>query len=444
MRIPSFSKSEPELPHIVVIGGGAGGLELVSRLSRSLGRKRLANITLVDLSLSHIWKPSLHEFAAGTKGNDNEISFLEHANRNGYQFRLGRLVGIDLDKKLVRLGSVLDANQQQLAPDRELPFDYLVLAIGSHSNDFGCEGVKERCWFLDTPDQARRLQGELLNLCLRFETGVYGDEKSDLSVCIVGGGATGVELAAELREATEQLGLHGIDKLRNPHSFNITLVEAGDRLLAALPENIAEKVERRLGELEIKVRTSARVKRVEPHAVVLHDDTKIPSEMTIWAAGIKAPEVLTSIRDLALGSLGRVQTRPTLQVKGHEQVFAIGDCAEVQWLSSDKPLPPRAQVASQQAVFLEKQMKSAIAGRELEEFEFIDKGSLVSISDHSAIGAIMGKAFGSFTIEGWLARLSYKFLHFSHERAVQGASRSVLRWLLSSAMKRVRPQLKLH
>jgi len=351
------AKSSSDAPRIVVIGGGAGGLELVSRLSKSLGRKGLANITLVDRSLSHMWKPSLHEFAAGTKGNDNEISFLEHANRNGYQFRLGRLLGIDMTNNLVRLGSVVDANDQQLAPDRDLPFDYLVFAIGSRSNDFGCEGVSDQCWVLDTPDQARRLQSELLNLCLRFETGVFGDDKSDLSVCIVGGGATGVELAAELREATEQLGLHGIDKLRKPQSFNITLIEAGERLLAALPANIAEKVEARLEELEINVRTSARVKRVQSHAVVLEDDTEIKSEMTIWAAGIKAPEILSLIPELELGSLGRVETRSSLQVKGHYHVFAMGDCAEVQWKTEGKPLPPRAQVASQQAAFLERQLK---------------------------------------------------------------------------------------
>lgn len=437
-------QSDGEVPRIVVVGGGAGGLELVSRLSKSLGRKNLAKITLVDRSLSHMWKPSLHEFAAGAEGTDNEISFLEHANRREYQFRLGRLHNIDLENKVVMLGSVHDSNDLQLPPNRQIPFDFLVLAIGSRSNDFGCKGVSEHCWFLDTPDQAKRLQTEILNTCLRFETGVYDDDKADLSVCIVGGGATGVELAAELREASEKLGLHGIDKLKQPHSFKISLLEAGPRLLSALPEAISEKVRARLKDLDVHVRTAARVAEVTKNEVVLADGTRITADITIWSAGIKAPDLLRSIHDLSLGSLGRISCQPTLQVDGKDNVFALGDCAEVPWVQRAQALPPRAQVASQQALFLSRQLRRAIKGAPLSEFEFVDRGSLVSISDRSAVGAFMGKAFGTFTVEGWLARFSYKFLHFTHERTVQGTRRSILRSLLSSAMKRVRPQLKLH
>lgn len=444
MKRASKLSTDKSSPRIVVVGGGAGGLELVSLLSRSLGRTEKASITLVDQSLSHMWKPALHEYAAGTKGTDNEISFLEHANRCGYQFRLGRLAGIDFERQVVSLGSVLDSNEQEIAPNRNLPFDFLVIAMGSRSNDFGCKGVAENCWFLDTPDQAKRLQSELLNLCLRFETGVYGDQKSKLNVCIVGGGATGVELAAELREATEQLGLHGLDKLKLPQSFNITLLEAGPRLLAALPEKISQKVKLRLQELKISVHTSARVAEVTESDVIMENGEKMPSEITIWAAGIKAPEVLKSIPNLSIGSLGRIKCQPTLQIKGYDDVFAMGDCAEVVWPKTGHALPPRAQVASQQAHFLAGQFRRAEDNTPLAKFDFVDRGSLVSISDRSAVGAFMGKAFGTFTVEGWLARVSYKFLHFAHERSVQGTKRSILRWFLSSAMKRVRPQLKLH
>ncbi len=444
MRKAPQSTQPTELPRIVVIGGGAGGLELASRLSRSLGRKKLANITLVDRSLSHMWKPSLHEYAAGTKGTDSEISFLEHANRHGYQFRLGRLQNIDFDNRVVMLGSVHDSNDLQLSPNRQIPFDYLVLAIGSRSNDFGCKGVSEHCWFLDTPDQAKRLQTELLNTCLRFETGVYDDNKAELNVCIVGGGATGVELAAELREASEQLGLHGIDKLKQPRSFRISLLEAGPRLLAALPEDISEKVQTRLQDLDIQVHTIARVAEVGADEVVLEDGKRIAADMTIWSAGIKAPEILKSIAGLPLGSLGRISCERTLQVIDKNSVFAMGDCADVPWIEIGQALPPRAQVASQQAHFMCKQLSDAVKGAGISEFVYVDRGSLVSISDRSAVGALMGKAFGTFTVEGWLARLSYRYLHFVHERTVQGARRSILRWLLSSAMKRVRPQLKLH
>lgn len=432
-------------PRIVVIGGGAGGLQLVTRLARRLGRRGCAEITLVDETLSHIWKPSLHEYAAGTLGADAEISFLEHANRNGYQFRLGRFSGIDTSAKLVHLDPVVDENSTALAPQRELQYDFLVIAIGSRSNDFGTKGVAENCWFLDNPSQARNLQTELLNLCLRLETGVFGDKKRDLNVCIVGGGATGVELAAEMREATEQLGFHGIDKLRAPHSFNITLVEANSRLLSALPEGIADKVASRLAELEISVRTNARVGQVTPESVTLLDGTELASELTVWAAGIKAPSVFEGFTGFEKGSLGRLKVHGTLQLYGHDNVFAIGDCAECPWPGKDgSSLPPRAQVAAQQAKFMGDQLLRILDGKRPANFSYTDRGSLVSVANTTAVGAFMDKAFGTFTIEGWFARLSYRYLHLDHEAAVQGKFRAFLRLIITRALKRVRPQLKLH
>lgn len=427
-----------------MVGGGAGGLQLVSKLAKTLARQGKAEIVLVDEVLSHVWKPSLHEYAAGTKGGDVEISFLEHANRNGYSFRLGRFAGVDFATKAVRLDPVVDAENALIAPAQRIKYDYLVLAIGSRSNDFGCKGVAENCWFLDTPAQARRLQSELLNLCLRFETGVFGDEKRDLNVCIVGGGATGVELSAELREATEQLGFHGIDRLRVPHSFNITLLEAGPRLLAALPEEIAQKVSQKLDKIDINVRTGAMVAQVLENAVHLSDGTELASEMTIWAAGIKAPEVLSDPSVYPCASLGRLKVDQTLLVEGKDDVFAFGDCAECDWPQMDTVLPPRAQVAAQQAQFLSTQLTRAIEGEPLFSFRYVDRGSLVSIANSSAVGAFMGKAFGTFTIEGWFARMSYRYLHFAHEAAVQGWFRAALKLAVAKAMKRIRPQLKLH
>jgi NADH dehydrogenase len=438
------TQADTNAPRIVVVGGGAGGLQLVTRLARTLGKKGAASITLVDEALSHVWKPSLHEYAAGTKGSDAEVSFLEHANRNGYNFRLGRFAGVDSAAQTVKLAPILDAERSIIAPAREIPYDYLVIAIGSRSNDFGCKGVAENCWFLDTPAQSRRLQSELLGLCLRLETGVFGDDKSDLNVCIVGGGATGVELAAELREATEQLGLHGIDKLRSPHSFNITLIEAGPRLLAALPEEIAEKVSRKLSGIDVSVRVSARVREVSKSEVLLEDGTVFPSEMTIWAAGIKAPDALRNLDSVEHGSLGRLKVDQTLLLSGRTNIFAFGDCAECHWPEMDMALPPRAQVAAQQASFLASQLRRIVENRQLEEFKYVDRGSLVSIANSSAVGAFMGKAFGTFTVEGWFARMSYRYLHFAHESAVQGLFRAGLRMVLSKAMTRIRPRLKLH
>ena len=432
------------VPKIVIVGGGAGGLHLATGLSRSLSRKARAEITLVDETLSHMWKPSLHEFAAGTKGTDEETSFLEHANRTGYQFRLGRFAGVNSTEKRIILEPVNDALDVPLAPRREIPYDYLVIAIGSRSNDFGCKGVKENCWFLDTPAQAKRLQSELLNSCLRLETGALGDDTTKLNVCIIGGGATGVELAAELREATEQLSLHGIDKLQQPNSFKITVIEAGPRLLAALPEELSEKVASKLEQLDIAVRASSRVSEVTKDAVILDTDEKIAADMVIWAAGIKAPEILKSMEDIELASLGRIKVHPSLQLDGHPDIYAMGDCAECDWVGTKEKLPPRAQVAAQQAEFLQKQFGRALEGKPLKDFHYIDRGSLVAVSSASAVGAFMGKVFGTFTMEGWIARWGYRYLHFDHEASIQGSFRAFMRIILKKAMKRIRPQLKLH
>lgn len=432
------------VPKIVIVGGGAAGLNLATRLSRTLGRKDLADITLVDENLTHIWKPSLHEFAAGTKGSDEEVSFLEHSNRHDYTFRLGRLNSIDRDRKTILLDPVRDHTQTAIAPERVIEYDYLVLAIGSRSNDFGCTGVSEHCLFLDTPRQAKKLQARLLNLCLQLETGVLGEDVSKLNICVIGGGATGVELAAELREAMEQFARHGIYKLRTPNSVKITLVEASDRLVAALPENISARVAHKLRSIGIELKLSAMVERATDEGVYLRGGEFIASELTVWAAGIKAPDLLGKVADFEIGSLGRIATRQTLQSSVDDTVFVIGDCADCDWPERGTSLPPRAQVAAQQAEFMQAQLLRAIKSQELKHFKYVDRGSLVAISNRSAVGALMGKSLGTMTIDGWLARRTYRYLHYVHEAAVQGSPRALLRTILSQAMKRVRPQFKLH
>ncbi|WP_162933490.1 NAD(P)/FAD-dependent oxidoreductase [Sulfitobacter mediterraneus] len=435
---------ETQIPRIVVVGGGAGGLNLVTRLSRSLGRKGRADITLVDENLSHIWKPSLHEFAAGTKGPEEEISFLEHSNRNGYKFRLGRFAGVDYQERWVMLDPVLSDEDVELSPARAVPYDILVLAIGSRSNDFGTLGVSEHCLFLDTPTEAKRLQSEILNLCLRMETGALKVDNNAIRLAIVGGGATGVELAAELREATEQLGRNGIDKLRIPDSVGITVIEGSERLVGALPESISEKVFHELETLNVDVLLGTRVTKVAEKTLKLGNGDLLDAEIIVWAAGIQSNKALASAVDLEVGSLGRLLVGPTLQTTHEDRIFAMGDAADCYWPEQECSLPPRAQVASQQAAFLEAQIKRMISGRALTEFTYTDHGSLVALSSSSAIGSLMGRALGTMTLKGWLARRAYKYLHYQHEASVQGHFRAMVRTLLSMAMRRVRPRLKLH
>lgn len=432
------------IPRIVVVGGGAGGLNLVTRLSRSLGRNKQADITLVDENLSHIWKPSLHEFAAGTKGPEEEVSFLEHSNRNGYTFRLGRFAGIDNRECRVLLDPVVNIDNVELSPERAVPYDILVLAIGSRSNDFGTPGATEHCLFLDTPAEAKRLQSEILNLCLRLETGALEAKDGSVRIAIVGGGATGVELAAELREATEQLGRNGIDKLRIPKFVSITVIEGTDRLVGALPEDISTNVLSELSSHDIDVRLSTRVTSVSDKQIKLGCGGSIDAEIVVWAAGIRGNEALAKTQGLEVGSLGRLKVKSTLQSTNDSKIYVMGDAADCLWDEKACPLPPRAQVAAQQANFLERQIRRVLTDQALQAFKYTDRGSLVALSSSSAIGSLMGKALGTLTIKGWLARRAYKYLHYQHEAAIQGHFRASLHRVLALAMRRVRPRLKLH
>lgn len=435
---------QTEIPKVVVVGGGAGGLNLVTRLNRSLGRKQRADITLIDENLTHIWKPSLHEFAAGTKGPEEEVSFLEHSNRNGYNFRLGRFAGVDYQERSVKLDPVKSSDDVELSPARAIPYDILVLALGSRSNDFGTPGVTEHCLFLDTPTEAKRLQSEILNLCLRLETGALEAEDVSVRIAIVGGGATGVELAAELREATEQLGRSGIDKLRIPESVGIHVIEGADRLVAALPEHISARVLNELKSLNVDVRLGAKVSGVRSKMLLLGDDGMLEAEIIVWAAGIRSNNALAAAADLEVGSLGRLKVLPTLQTTNQERVFVMGDAADCYWPEKDCPLPPRAQVAAQQAEFMATQIRRFLMEQPLQDFNYTDHGSLVALSSQSAVGSLMGRELGTLTITGWLARRAYKYLHYQHEAAIQGHLRAGLHAVLSSAMRRVRPRLKLH
>ena len=186
---------------IVIVGGGAGGLELATRLGKTLGKKGTASVTLVDANLTHIWKPLLHEVAAGSLNSyEDELNYVAQAKWNNFQFQLGRMTGLDRTVKQVHLAATLDENGAELVPARSLDYDSLVLAVGSTTNDFGTKGAAEHCLFLDTRKQAERFHQQLLNHYLRALAG-QADAAQEITVAIVGAGATGVELAAELHNA---------------------------------------------------------------------------------------------------------------------------------------------------------------------------------------------------------------------------------------------------
>ena len=429
---------------IVIVGGGAGGLELATRLGRKLGKSGAARIILVDANLTHIWKPLLHEVAAGSlNSSEDELNYVAQAKWNHFEFQLGRMSGLDRTSKSITLAPTLDDDGQVLMPERRITYDSLVIAVGSTTNDFGTPGAAEHCIFLDTRAQAERFHRRMLSHYLRAHASEneYG---SKIDIAIVGAGATGVELAAELHHAAKQLVAYGLDRIR-PEDMRITLIEAGPRVLPALPERIARPVHQTLEKLGVTVLTGAAVSEVTADGLKTADGNFIPASLKVWAAGIRAPGFLQDLDGLESNRINQLQVRPTLQTTLDDDVFAFGDCAACPQPGTEgRNVPPRAQAAHQQASLLAKSLRLKISAQPLPEYRYRDYGSLISLSSFSAVGNLMGNLTGSVMLEGWLARVFYVSLYRMHQMALYGVPRTLLLMLSDRIGRSTEPRLKLH
>ena len=432
------------LTRVVICGGGAGGLPLAVMLQARAKRHRLS-ITLVDPSATHVWKPLLHEFASGSMDKGaHEIAYLALAAWRGFTFSQGPLTGIDREKRQVLIGPALDAGGIEMAPARRLPYDLLVVAVGGVTNDFGIPGVKENAFFLDSAPEAEKLHREIVRACMRANYDEAG-QRDRLDICIVGGGATGVELAAELRSTTRMLLAYGLDRLDPERFVRLTLINADPRLLLQLPEHISQSIGDILASLDVRILNNTQVTAVEKETIVTRSGERIHSDITIWAAGVRAPHFLTDLAGLESGRGGQLAVTQTLQTTRDPRILALGDCAACPWLDKGGLVPPRAQASFQQAAYLTAAIPKLIAGEDASPFRYNDLGSLVSLGDAQAIGTLMGLARGTgIRIEGFLARLLYKWLYKRHQAALFGWWAVVLdtfgRWIGSAT----RPRVKLH
>ena len=442
---PAAAEAAGGLHRIVVVGGGAGGLELATRLGNKLGRRRKADVTLVDKARTHLWKPLLHEIAAGSMDQGvHEIDYLAQAHWHGFRYRVGEMSGLDRRQRLVHVAPFVDREGALVTPQRSIGYDTLVIAIGSLTNDFGTPGVKEHAISLETPVEAERFHQRLVNACIR----AHGQEAplgpEQLQVAIIGAGATGTELAAELHRTTRQLVAFGLDRIDPESDIKIHLIEAADRILPALPERLSAAAYRLLERLKVQVHTSARVSAVLADGVKLADGRHIPAELVVWAAGVKAPEILTRLDGLETNRINQLLVRPTLQTTLDDAVFAIGDCACCPWPGHDQPVPPRAQAAHQQASHRVGQIRRRLAGKPLADYHYRDRGSLVSLG-YSTVGSLMGNLIGpSLFIEGLFARLMYKSLYTMHQMALHGPVKVALDTLARLITRRTEPHVKLH
>ncbi|AHJ68510.1 NADH dehydrogenase [Granulibacter bethesdensis] len=431
---------------IVVVGGGAGGLELVTALGNTLGKHGKAHVTLIDRARAHVWKPLLHIIAAGSMDpGEHQVNYLAQAKWNHFDFRLGEMIGLDRQAQLVHLGEMRDEEGRQITAPRSIPYDTLVICLGSVTNDFGTPGAAQYAVPLDTPTEAVRFNRRLLNACIRAQSQDGPRHPGQLHVAIIGAGATGSELAAELHRTARQMVAYGLDRIDPQRDMRIMLIEAASRILPALPERMSVATEELLKELGVEVMTNCRVAEVREDGVQLSSGTFLPAELVVWSAGVKAPDFLRDIDGLETNRANQLVVEQTLQTTRDPNIFAFGDCAACPLDETGRLVPPRAQAAHQQASHMVGQIKRRMAGEALKPYHYRDFGSLVSLGRYSTVGNLMGSLVGkNMFIEGYFARLMYRSLYKMHEVAVSGWWRTMVDTLARSLSSRVEPTVKLH
>jgi NADH dehydrogenase len=443
---PQNTPGTAALPRIVIVGGGAGGLELATGLGNSLGTQGKAEITLIDRSPTHIWKPLLHEVAAGTlDSHDDELSYLAHARSHHFRFVLGSMDGLDRAVKRVEIAPMFNAQGEEIVPARYHEYDILVLAVGSICNDFGIPGVAQHCLFLDDTQQAEAFQQRLLEAYLRAHARGGVSERGELDIAIVGGGATGIELSAQLHQATRLLNAYGLDKVQ-PSDIKLHLVEAAPQLLPDLPPRLSQATVAQLQAIGVNLHLGERVVEVNAQGLQTHSGLFIPAALKVWAAGVKAPDCLRGIGGLETQRSNQLAVRLTLQTTLDDDIFAIGDCCACPWPEKgpNALIPPRAQSAHQMASLARKNIARRLQGQPLLNYAYQDYGSLVSLGKFSTVGNLMGNLMGTVMIEGAIARLVYLSLYKMHQLALFGPVRVAMLAVSQFFRGRLRPRIKLH
>ncbi len=369
-------------PKVVILGGGFGGLAAARALHKA------ADVTVVDRHNYQTFLPLLYQVSTAGLAADHVAYPIRGALRKTpVKFRMGSPISIDHKNQEVKLDS-----------SELLKFDHLIVALGSVSADFGIPGVKEFTLGMKTVSEALTIRAEIMR---RFEDLCRFEDDTKLSITVVGGGPTGVEMAGAIAELIR--GPLKSDQANAAAHIDITLIEAGPRLLPPFAPSLSARTKKDLEKLGVKVLVNAAVQEVEHRKIKLKDGTTIASEITIWAAGVKGSDAMAQLNLPTAGN--RVAVDPTMQVKNYPNVWALGDIAAA--IGKDgNTLPMVAPVAIQQGKFIAKQIMRLTKGQKLENFKYLDKGSMATIGRNKAIVQVKG-----IKISGAIAWLIWLWLH---------------------------------
>lgn len=426
---------------ILIVGGGAAGLELATSLGKKLGKPGIAEIMLLDASQTHIWKPLLHEVAAGTLDASEELEYLAQAHRNHFRFRLGKMEGLNRATKEIYVSPTYSDTGEELIPQRTFSYDTLVMSVGSINNTFNIEGVKQHCMFIDTTAEAFKFQKSLVEAYIKTHAIQKRETDEKLSIAIVGAGATGVELSAQLYEVTNMLAIYGLEGTND--DVDITIIEAGTQLLPALPTSIALTTQQQLTKLGINLKLGSRVVKVTDKTIETDNGEIIRADLKVWAAGIKAPDWFKNLDGLEVNHINQLVVSQTLQTND-DNIFAMGDCAACPWPDHKENVPPRAQAAHQQASTLYKTLVNRQYNKPAVDYIYHDYGSLVSLGKYSTVGNLMGNLIGTVSIGGFIARIVYLSLYKMHQIALHGYFKTAMLTLSNLFRRSIYSRIKLH
>ena len=369
-------------PKVVILGAGFGGLNAARALDP------IADVTLVDRHNFQTFLPLLYQVATAGLAADHVAHPIRSALRKTkVKFRMGSPISIDHKNKSIKLDS-----------SETLEFDYLIVALGSATSDFGVKGVADHALGMKSVNEALLIRSSIMR---RFEDLCRFEDETELSVSVVGGGPTGVEMAGAIAELVR--GPLASDQANAARHIRVNLIEAGPRLLPSFHALLSAKTGKDLAKLGVKVFTSTSVKEVKSTSIILGDGTKLNSHITVWAAGVSGEPTIEKLK-LPI-ERGRVKVEPTLEVTNYPYIFAIGDVAGAKD-QEGRPLPMVAPVAMQQAKFVAKQIARKSKNQSLEAFKYRDKGSMATIGRHKAVVEV-----NALKLSGPIAWYAWLWLH---------------------------------